>query len=116
MTASRQPSHASQVSSVRDTVAAPATPAPPGRRNRRDEIALATREVVEQLTLAGRRARADVVQTGAADATGEDQIGGGLDDTCAGGGALRRQMSIAAMLDDTSFLDHIVHTCYDLDR
>jgi hypothetical protein len=47
---------------------------------------------MEQLPLAGRRSGADVVEVGATDAPGEDQIGGGLDDPAARGRACRGEL------------------------
>jgi hypothetical protein len=61
-------------------------------RDRGDQLALAAGEVVKELALARRGPGADVVEAGAADAAGEDEVRGRLDDAGAGRLALRREI------------------------
>ena len=73
------------------------------RRDRADQLALAAREVVEELALAGRRSGADVVEARAADAAREDEVGRRLDDPGAGRGALRGELAVAASRQGSAF-------------
>src|SRR5437879_6291013 len=52
--------------------------------DRADELALAAGKVVEQLALARRGARPNVVQARPSHAPGQDEVGGRLDDTGTG--------------------------------